>query len=128
MQHLCNTGAAASMRLTRRPPPGRGAAAAPVSLKSGRQQAWRLLPGFLFLGEARRVRCVSHRIGCESTRRYASTRQKIFALTLEVSGVSNFDLRLAEVSRELERVETHISKQVLCSVVMKGVEDEGSSL
>lgn len=37
---------------------------------------------------------------------------------------SNFDLRLAEVSRELE---THISKQVLCSVVMKGVEDEGSS-
>ena len=45
-----------------------------------------------------------------------------------VSGVSNFDLRLAEVSRELERVETHISKQVLCSVVMKGVEDEGSSL
>uniref|UniRef100_A0A0E0ML53 S-acyltransferase n=1 Tax=Oryza punctata TaxID=4537 RepID=A0A0E0ML53_ORYPU len=37
---------------------------------------------------------------------------------------SNFDLRLAEVSRELE---SHISKQVLCSVVMKGVEDEGSS-
>ena len=71
---------------------------------------------------------MSHRIGCESTRRYASTRQKFFALTLEVSGVSNFDLRLAEVSRELERVETHISKQVLCSVVMKGVEDEGSSL
>lgn len=37
---------------------------------------------------------------------------------------SNFDLRLAEVPRELE---THISKQVLCAVVMKGVEDEGSS-
>ncbi|AQK74335.1 Protein S-acyltransferase 18 [Zea mays] len=37
---------------------------------------------------------------------------------------SNFDLRLAEVSRDLE---THISKQVLCSVVMKGVEDEGYS-
>ncbi|WVZ89596.1 hypothetical protein U9M48_035976 [Paspalum notatum var. saurae] len=37
---------------------------------------------------------------------------------------SNFDLRLAEVSRELE---THISKQVLCSVVMKDNEDEGSS-
>jgi hypothetical protein len=36
---------------------------------------------------------------------------------------SNFDLRLAEVSRELE---SHISKQVLCSVVMKGVEDEDS--
>ncbi|GJN13436.1 hypothetical protein PR202_gb00139 [Eleusine coracana subsp. coracana] len=37
---------------------------------------------------------------------------------------SNFDLKLAEVSRELE---THISKQVLCSVVMKGVEDDVSS-
>lgn len=37
---------------------------------------------------------------------------------------SSFDPRLAEVSRELE---THISKQVLCSVVMKGVEDEDSS-
>uniref|UniRef100_A0A0D9XYC0 S-acyltransferase n=1 Tax=Leersia perrieri TaxID=77586 RepID=A0A0D9XYC0_9ORYZ len=37
---------------------------------------------------------------------------------------SNFDLRLTEVSRELE---SHISKQVLCSVVLKGVEDEGSS-
>lgn len=36
---------------------------------------------------------------------------------------TNFDLRLAEVSRELD---THISKQVLCSVVMKGVEDEDS--
>jgi palmitoyltransferase ZDHHC1/11 len=37
---------------------------------------------------------------------------------------SKFDMRLAEVSRELD---THISKQVLCSVVMKGVEEEGSS-
>ncbi|XP_062204245.1 protein S-acyltransferase 18 [Phragmites australis] len=37
---------------------------------------------------------------------------------------SNFDLRLAEVSKELE---THVSKQVLCSVVIKGAEDEGSS-
>ncbi|KAE8809826.1 putative S-acyltransferase [Hordeum vulgare] len=37
---------------------------------------------------------------------------------------ANFDLRLTEVSRELD---THVSKQVMCSVVMKGVEDEGSS-
>ncbi|XP_047053222.1 protein S-acyltransferase 18-like [Lolium rigidum] len=38
---------------------------------------------------------------------------------------TNFDIRLTEVSRELD---THISKQVMCSVVMKGIEDEGSSL
>jgi palmitoyltransferase ZDHHC1/11 len=37
---------------------------------------------------------------------------------------NNFDMRLAEVSRELD---THISKQVLCSVIMKGVEEEGYS-
>jgi palmitoyltransferase len=39
---------------------------------------------------------------------------------------TNFDIRLTEMSRELDT--THISKQVMCSVVMKGIEDEGSSL
>jgi palmitoyltransferase len=38
---------------------------------------------------------------------------------------TNFDIRLTEVSRELD---THISKQAMCSVVMKGIEDEGSAL
>ncbi|XP_039114362.1 protein S-acyltransferase 18 isoform X1 [Dioscorea cayenensis subsp. rotundata] len=36
---------------------------------------------------------------------------------------NNFDLKLTEVSRELE---TYISKQVLCSVLQKGKEDEAS--
>jgi len=58
---------------------------------------------------------------CADTRRHG----KKFSDTRVALTLSNFDLRLAEVSRELE---THISKQVLCSVVMKGVEDEGSSL
>ena len=36
---------------------------------------------------------------------------------------NNFDLKLTEVSRELE---TYISRQVLCSVLKKGGEDEAS--
>ncbi|XP_037462209.1 protein S-acyltransferase 18-like [Triticum dicoccoides] len=37
---------------------------------------------------------------------------------------ANFDLRLTEVSRELD---TRVSKQVMCSAVIKGAEDEDSS-
>ncbi|KAM3191919.1 hypothetical protein ACQJBY_069263 [Aegilops geniculata] len=37
---------------------------------------------------------------------------------------ANFDSRLTEVSRELD---AHVSKQVMCPVVMTGAEDEGSS-